>query len=277
MNSTSKKKVILLSAARTGSNLLTSLLSSHRNAYMYYEIFNLSVLDKNDLLDIAQSSTQYLRNKLEKSDREVVGFKLFYEHLKIPHNDGKWQKEQLQKNDRLKRILSDYMDLLSNNAFAKRLTVSFEKAWNHLSQDKSYYIIHLKRENKLDQLLSLKNAFKTDKWARTNYTPYHYAPMRLSVEECNYHFAKMEEKEIHFDNLFSKHRMLNITYEELFLNRESVLQNVMDFLGLRPQKLETHFSRQKYQSNSDLIENFDQLKKEYEGTRWEQYFLENKS
>ena len=266
------KKLILLSGPRTGSTFLTGLLSSHKDIYMFNELFNISLLNRDDLKRVAQSSKQFLKDKLGSRNDKVVGFKLFYDHLKTLFiDDVSWVKEQLQ-NKRIFNGLSDYLDLISNDSFVNDLTISYEETLDYLAQDKSFYVIHLKRNNRLDSLLSLKNAFYTDQWVLIGHSTHSYEPIKLSVEECTEHFTEIEKSENYFNDLFRSHKLLEVEYKELETNRDLVLSKIMSFLDLKHQNLNTCFSKQKNQPNSILIENFDELKREYQNTKWEKYF-----
>ncbi|MEP0984916.1 Stf0 family sulfotransferase [Ekhidna sp.] len=272
MNSNSKK-IILLSGPRTGSNLMTSLLASHKDIYMYNELFNLSILNQEQLYDIAQNSTSYLKNKLSRSDFKFVGFKLFYEHLKLNHFDIKWNREQILKNKKISTRLSTYIKLVSNDSLVTKLNKSLEETIKYISTNKSFYIIHLKRENKLDSLLSLKNAFITDEWIRDGDNKVQYKPIILTVEECDRYFNEMENHENYFDDLFKSHKLLNIVYEDLNKNRSSTLKKITSFLGLEFEEMKTYLSKQKNQPNSILISNYNELKNEFKGMEWGKYFV----
>src|SRR5579871_4263372 len=83
-SNTKIQRFMVLGSARTGSNLLLSLLSAHPQVKTYGELFNLDMLPKASLTEVLDDPVAYLRQKVyqdHKSEIEAVGFKMFYDHL----------------------------------------------------------------------------------------------------------------------------------------------------------------------------------------------------
>ncbi|MBL6445753.1 sulfotransferase [Fulvivirga sp. 29W222] len=271
MNSVGKK-LILLSGPRTGSNFLRGLLSSHEAVFMYNELFNISLLDRQSLIKIADNAEEYVDEKLAHQSQSVVGFKLFYRHLSALKTSEMLHDEHFH-NPRIQNSLSDYCELISDERFFNKLSTSLTSFLDTLKNDKSYYIVHLKRNNKLNSLLSLKNAFFTDQWVRIGEKPQKYKPIRLSENECTEYFNRMEKYENYYDTLFKDHNMLEVRYEDLERESGVILNKILNFLDLPYQNLDSYLMKQKVQSNSELIENFDDLRSGYKDTQWERFFI----
>ena len=139
------RKFIILGKGRTGSNMLASALRSHTQIVAYGELFNNA--DHHRILwehpdYIPYRPLDRARKLRERDPREfveklvfrryplqvsAVGFKLFYYHAQEK---------------------------------------SWESVWPYLKAMPDLKIIHIKRENILKNVLSLKIAFTTNEWSR---------------------------------------------------------------------------------------------------------------
>ena len=75
---------MILGSARTGSNFLLSLLSSHPSIKTYGELFNLDSLPRDDLSAALEDPVAYLQRRVYMPHGpgiSAVGFKMFYDHL----------------------------------------------------------------------------------------------------------------------------------------------------------------------------------------------------
>ena len=80
----SKSKVqrfMVLGSARTGSNLLLSLLSAHPHVKTYGELFNLDMLPETSLLEVLDDPITYVQRRVyqdHKLEIAAVGFKMLF-------------------------------------------------------------------------------------------------------------------------------------------------------------------------------------------------------
>ncbi|MDT0650825.1 Stf0 family sulfotransferase [Autumnicola edwardsiae] len=89
------EKFVVITGPRTGSNLLISLLSSHRNIHAYGELFN-----KERELSFSEIWDKTFSRKINKIDS--VGFKIFYDHPLGSKDKKVWD---LIKSDRKMKII----------------------------------------------------------------------------------------------------------------------------------------------------------------------------
>src|SRR5262245_13226857 len=197
---------MILGSARTGSNLLISLLSSHPSIKTYGELFNLDSLPRDDLTAAIDDPVAYLRRRVYKPHGpgiSAVGFKMFYYHLTKDYFDKPVHatdtSQQLQ--GRFDRFLAFVESKYDRDTLARR----FQDTWDFLIEDVPLAVIHLKRRNALDTLISLKRAFATDKWWSLKSESRPSFAVHLDPEECSRYFQKMSEFQDAADTAFEAH------------------------------------------------------------------------
>ncbi len=289
MNPTSKVtesngyvRFIILSAARTGSNVLASYLNSSEQIVCFRELFNwlakeyidfnVDGYDRFSAEDRALRDSDYKRFLQERifcphsENVRAVGFKMPYDHV--------W----------------GYAGLLK---------------W--LAQDTDLRVLHLKRSNQLRMLVSYKIALTTGVWLddkkvslSTKLRPANAPrairrprrsivrlwrflrprnpwqdrrePVTLSEEECRAFFEKIEHDSTVFIEHFHGHPQLELYYEELLDRRREVLDRVQSFLGVEPRRLTVTMRRQNPEPLRELLANYDELYEAFQGTPYAAFF-----
>jgi LPS sulfotransferase NodH len=282
-------RFIILSDARTGSNLLQQALNAHPAIVCFREIFNIvpDFIDYDvdgweprsagDIELRARDPHEFLRQRVfcahHASAVRAVGFKFHYDHF--------WF----------------HADLLPT-----------------LIADDGLHVIHLQRRNQLRSFVSLKIAEQTGAWldldptkhrrqtlarkltwsnaadaarhpvravgrirsflAPVNAAPSHERqPLTLSHDECVAHFYRVHHQVEHFGNLFREHRATVITFEELVADRDRVLGAIYEFLNVAPApSANTTLRRQNPEPLRELIANFEELRASFAGTEYEPWF-----
>ena len=272
-------RFIILSAARTGSNLLASSLNSSPEIVCFREIFkvrekhvvdyNVAGYDRFNGEDLALRSDDFkafLRERIFCShpvDVHAVGFKMPYNHF--------WGYEGLLP-------------------------------W--LADDEELRVVHLQRRNILRMLLSLRVAEQTGVYLRpappslrrrvistlksrarralrrppaevdgrredagipmsepaTASTAKAREPVSISPEELVEFIVKTELAVDHFEGKFSGHPMRTVYYEDMLESRKKTLTSVQSFLDVKPERLAERTQRQNPEPLAKLIENFDELR-----------------
>ncbi len=273
-----KTRFIILTSPRSGSNLLSKLLHSHQNIVMYPEIFNLFAVSRTDLDRILTDPQAYLKTFYEKKNlpsKAAVGFKIFYSQaneiqlrpdlnlaLCLPEPGERWKKK-----------VADVQNYLKHNHDTEKIAKGFKEAWNFLKSDTSIKIIHLTRKNKLKQFLSLYRASLTDRWKSYDKNKLEDKPLFLKYEDCINFFCKYRSWEREFDEIFYKHNKMPIIYEDFEKNKNKVLTEVQDFLGVPIRRdLSTSLEKQGRKPLQDAIANYDELKIKFKNSKWENFF-----
>ncbi|MAC75648.1 MAG: hypothetical protein CMJ22_08725 [Phycisphaerae bacterium] len=246
MNRTNeRRRFIILTDQRSGSNHLEDLLGSHRAVKIAGELFNPSH-DHNSRNNPLPEKLRGLRKRdpiayleaffEQPFDESIthVGFRLFHDHARC----------------RTERTI-----------------------WANLRRTKDLQVVHLKRRNLLRNLLSLKLAMRSDNWQRMEGTPpVRYEPLRIEYQEVIAHIRARERSFARGKRFFRRHRRAEILYEDLERDQESQLAALLRFLGLPPQPLASSSRKQNQQSTRELIENHAELEARFRHTRWHEFF-----
>jgi hypothetical protein len=235
--STQKKKpyreCFLLCGPRTGSNLLMSYLNSHPQVSIGGEVFS-----QNDPAGLSggwvskKMAFDHLRHFLHYLDRPVCGAKIMFPHLQM------------------RGISLDEMRRQFPN---------------------SQWIV-LYRENILDQYISYKIAWKTNRWTQSRATA---APLLKEIR-----FALDPAEAIHFRNwvLRCHQEALRstalqnsrwVSYETLTDNpRQLFAESVFPYLKLPPVPVSTRFVKQNIWNYSEILTNYAEVKNFIETTNF---------
>lgn len=230
------RRFVILSARRSGSNLLCTLIDSHPDALCHHELFNprgiFTALDLRDtptpLHDIAareRDPVAYLARVWRYArGHACVGFKMTPE----------------QHPDILRTVLED-------TGIAK---------------------IVLRRNNPLRALVSERIAEITGRWEAYAGDTGHDPPPRVHIErdELDRH---VQEVEIFYDSLTgvmqrSGQHWLELHYESLFDAEEQ--RRICAFLGLSPRALQARSIRQNPEPLERLLDNADALRRSLAST-----------
>jgi LPS sulfotransferase NodH len=146
--------------------------------------------------------------------------------------------------------------------------------WERLSQIKDLYVIHLKRKNKLRNLVSIKIAHQTKVWYETGDTtvPLQKRQISFTESELTRFFEQQRAYETSFADRFRSHRMTDMYYEDLETNPEAEFCRVTDFLGLSPSRFRTTLKKQNPERLPQLITNYGQLEESFRDTEWASFF-----
>ena len=185
-----------------------------------------------------ESSRQVWKNLFRKFPRKIkyVGFKLFY------HHPLKGDKE----------------------------------VWDLVESDRSIVIIHLVRKNVLRSLVSKKIGLRTKQWTENinsdESIDLENKKIELSPEECESYFEQINAYQEKTDRMFSNHRLIAVTYEELAKNRRAIINGLYREFGLVGFERDSELKKQNPEPLKSLILNYQELKDHFRGSKWESYF-----
>ncbi len=241
-------RFIILCSARSGSNYLRSLLNSHSRALAFGELFQNPVRISWHLpgyLALPRQLRLYRQDPRAFIDNVVfgpvpdciaaVGFKIFYEHTG---------------------------------------PVDRSHVWRCLLADRSLKVIHLKRRNKLEQMLSLQKALQTGQWFTRSPHRIQDTSVHLDANACRKWFETANANERIFDVLFAKHDIHEILYEDLCADPVKTMDAVQVFLEVERESLLARTQKQARQMPSQVISNYLDLKEQFSGSPWEACFHE---
>jgi hypothetical protein len=134
-----------------------------------------------------------------------------------------------------------------------------------------YRVIRLSRDNLLDQYISFKLAVINSAWRsdRGSITVNRFKAEPAEVEEA---FLKWTSWDLELARMVETLPSLHVTYEQLVDG--SGLPRCLEFLNLRKVSLDSPFRRQRSGTQSEIIENYGQLKDHFAQTVWARHFVE---
>ncbi len=148
--------------------------------------------------------------------------------------------------------------------------------WDRLKRDRSVTIIHLTRDNILRSLISKKIGLKTKRWTENvhnkDVVPLEDKKIHLDANECRNYFVEMTAYQERTNKIFVNHSLVHVSYEELAGNTRGVINNLYSRLGVKPYQKDSQLKKQNPESIKELVLNFEDLKKELKGSRWETFF-----
>lgn len=131
-----------------------------------------------------------------------------------------------------------------------------------LRNDTTIKVIHLVREDKLAQFVSLKLAKKSREWSHQK--PHKAQSIRIDPAQ----FQEFKDGQMKLQAKIEENftgRMLTISYEDLIDNREDTLRLVQDFLGVKQRRLFSALKKQSLIPISDQIENWSDFEGLHKG------------
>ena len=266
-------RFMVLGSARTGSNLLLSLLSAHPQIKTYGELFNLDMLPKTSLTEVLDDPVTYLQQKVyqnHKLEIAAVGFKMFYDHLTRDYFTK--LVDMSDAAPQLREKYTQFSSFIETNYAWEILDKRFRTAWEFLRADRSLAVIHLQRRNMLDTLISLKRAYMTSQWWSLKNDPQTIPPVHLDPEECCRYFEKLSSAAAEADAAFAEHPKINVIHEDLIENQQDTMQQVFDFLKVQHESVATRMKKQNLASPRETVDNYEQLKSYFRNTRWDVFF-----
>ena len=91
------------------------------------------------------------------------------------------------------------------------------------------------------------------------------APVTLTHDECDGWFRFVQTQEVAFESAFESHKRWTLYYEDIMERPEREYRQLLEFLGMRPEKLSVATRRQNPEPVRDLVANYDELREAFAG------------
>lgn len=108
--------------------------------------------------------------------------------------------------------------------------------------------------------------------ARTDPAGGERAPVTLTRDECDGWFRFVQTQEVAFESAFESHKRWTLYYEDIMERPEREYRQLLEFLGLEPEKLSTATRRQNPEPVRDLVANYDELREAFAGGPYASFF-----
>jgi LPS sulfotransferase NodH len=261
------QKIIILAAARSGSNYLRSLLNSHPNTRMFGEVLN-----------PRWELPEYFKKYYSTSHEKTLILKSRFDNPHFFFSKYVWPvPDPAIKLVGFKLLYGQGYDAGGGNK---------NKVWAYLRDCEDLKIIHLKRRNFLKREISLSNASSSGEWGLKGdnniFSRVAVQWSRLSKiravhfdpKKCEELFLNNERTILEHEQYFEKHDVLSIYYEDLLDSFNKSINEIIEFVGLDKYKLKSPFLKQNPLPVKWSLKNYGELKKHFKGSRWESFFLE---
>jgi len=149
--------------------------------------------------------------------------------------------------------------------------------WRRLESDRRTRIIHLRRRNMLQTLISQRVAAHSNQWVKlpgaapSSGTP---GQLQVSASELEHGFVETRSWERACEERFRNHAVCEVAYEDLVANPEAVVREICDFLGVPFRPLRSRLAKQATGLPSERLENWNELRDHFQGTQWAPFFVE---
>lgn len=235
------KKFVILSSGRSGSNLLASFMKSHPKIFQHGEIFGEFQLEYPSVrrrINRAGLGT-YLDQRLSRmTTEEAAGVKILYGNLEPRYGEI-------------------------------RGIPGTDALMDHMLADPAIRIVHLRREDKLAMLISMRLANELSQWVSGSYGD---TTVILPVDWVREQFAWLEGWEARIASHFPEDRLLDMSYEGLVADTSGEMARLVEFLELKAAPVSSRMSRQNKRSKAEVVENYAELCEAFAGTPYAPMF-----
>ena len=145
--------------------------------------------------------------------------------------------------------------------------------WSRLGADEGLRVLFLTRANLLELALSWMKARLTHQWSiKDAAARIEVPPVEVDAAELSRMFDHIEAGVARMEAFFCTQAQLRVTYEDLFDDTASRLNEIQDFLGVARRPLTGRFAKQETRPPHEAIRNFDALQRTFSGTRYAGFF-----
>ncbi|MCI5164918.1 MAG: hypothetical protein D3903_02220 [Candidatus Electrothrix sp. GM3_4] len=243
----SYQKFIILGHQRSGSSMMIGTLRTHPQIVGFGELFTVDSVGFNvEGYDNSSTRLLALRNKYPvefldryifssyKEDIRSVGFKFFSEHI--------------ERNNQFRCI------------------------WQWLEANREIKVINLTRKNMLAAYTSLLIAMKDGRFGIRDKTERSTTTVTIDPKKCLAEFQQRKVSHEETKQYIRHHEVFDIIYEDMATDPHTYLKNIQQFIGTDIRDLKVTKVKQEMRSLSDVIENYDELRKFFRQTEWDYLF-----
>lgn len=142
--------------------------------------------------------------------------------------------------------------------------------WEIMKNDRSFKIIHLRRENLLRVHISRMIARKTRQWISRGEETIDLDTKKVNVDIDKF-LADVNTTNTHIRETratFRDHPIVEVSYEELVRERGKTLNRILTFLGVENVTLSSELKRQNQEKIEDLVLNYEEVRSRLAGTKY---------
>lgn len=239
-----KKKFLVLTSPRSGSNLLCSIISSHPKVHYLGEYYP------------APEEINFVESALGNNPAGT-----HHGNLNTTMSNGCWIFSKM--------FYYWYI-------FKDDTSEGFRARWDllHYMKANKICVINLRRWNLLDMTLSLALANRENNYIEKPYK----GGIELEAKQLEYLFfkTKWECESMSKALLYSGIKHITIWYEEMINDHQGIANRINDFQGRNRHyaTIPWYVRKQREGSQRENILNYDSLKSHFRGSIYEEYFMD---
>ncbi len=260
------QKFIVLSYRRSGTNYFMDLLRSHQNIIAYSGLYGNNI----GYVYTGYPSTQ-CKSVIKYRNKKPVEFLENY-------------------------IFQTFDNTVKAVGFKITYDTRFPEVLNYLKKYNDLKVINLRRKNIFRMVLSNMIALKIKKWHVTdieneNFVDEIGAGAKVKIIDAgkeksvlpddfkiyvDYNVCLKAMQEIvmyakKYENFFSENSLI-VYYEDIVSELDAQMNKVLEYLGVEKIKLKSMLKKINDKKLYDVVENYNDLKKQFKGTEWYCYF-----
>jgi len=249
-----KSNYLIVCQARSGSTMLSTALASHPEVAAHGEVLNTRSDDRLEVFGLNYQEENSLLDKFRELQRYNPVFFLeeFIFHCGRFKSSGfKFKYEEMSS--------PLYQEALAYVARRKDLKVIFVRREDMFSRYVSEFIA-----------LNITGVFNsTDKAIQVPDKPIHIDPQKIQES-----FERSDTYRSKFDVIFSEHKSITVTYEEMLSSPEEMFHIVTGFLGVSHTEFQPRTKQIKRSVPiEEYVENYQEIRDYFSQTKYQKYFL----
>lgn len=235
---------------RTGSTLLSTLLLQHPSIHVHGELFHSVENERKESHKLRGRRKAWFDPEVDDAilflDEHVFGVSTDYQDTEVSIVGVK--------------IFADHVSRGGASHLFRRIRAHYPEA----------DIIHMRRDDYLDVLISHEFAARSGQWVSWSHDPTlrgEIAPFEIELNSARDFWSRMYRADSFFALSFSGEKYIPIHYSELISNISTSSTNLFNRLGVAPCEVTAVTNKQVAANDLDLILNLDELTQEYAAFR----------
>ena len=249
------QKFFVAGMPRTGSTLLATTLGQHPQIKMHGELFHPIAAERDGTHAMVKNGKN---RSFQPSEEDAIDFLC----------DEVWNSEASQFEAVGFKLFGDYIKGATTDRLFLRLFESFP----------DLKLITIWRENLFDCLISRQIARSSGKWVENNGAKSEEAkpvPINIPVKMTQRFFESYEAvQRFLLGDFADKAPAYHVTYDVLKDDFSRCMSGIFDFLGVDDAEVVKATKKQRTFKQRAYVENWDELAQAFEGTKYQQYFVD---
>jgi len=131
--------------------------------------------------------------------------------------------------------------------------------WEQLKNDRSFKIIHLRRNNLLRVHISRLIAEKSGNWSSRSKNSIDNKMLHIDIKKLLNDFTNTDNQIKRAQKFLKNRKIFEVAYENLINERENTINEILRFLEVSKVNLKSPYKKQNPEKIQDLVSNYNEL------------------